>query len=241
MSDLTTLAFQASLQRFISRRNCPQHLYSDNGPNFVGARNDLSRLYKFLRQDKTDTDIQHYLLSHHNITWHSIPQRAPHFGGLWESAVKSMKKHLKRVMGTTLLSFEEMTTVTCQVEACMNSRPTLPITSHNQDGLMTLTASHFLLFQAPAAYPSDPRLPERPNLLRKWNQCQAMVQHFWARWSKEYLNTLQARTKWQTIKPNLQPEDIVVMRPDKTFSCHWPLAKIIETFPGEDGLVRAPG
>ena len=31
--------------------------------------------------------------------------------------------------------------------------------SHNQDGLSTLTASHFLLFNAPNAYPEDPRLP----------------------------------------------------------------------------------
>ena len=238
VSDLTTLAFQASLQRFISRRNCPRHLYSDNGSNFVGAKNELNRLYKFLRQEETDTAIQHYLLKHHNVTWHSIPQRATHFGGLWESAVKSMKKHLKRVMGPTLLNFEEMTTATCQVEACMNSRPILPITSHSQYGLMTLTTSHFLLFQTPAAYPSDPRLPEEPCLLKKWNQCQSMVHHFWARLSKEYLNTLQARTKWQTIKPNLQPEDIVIMKSDKTFSCHWPLARILETFSGDDGLVR---
>ena len=51
-----------------------------------------------------------------------------------------------------------MTTITCQVEACMNSRPLLPLTSHSQDGLVTLTASHFLLFRSPSAYPEDPRI-----------------------------------------------------------------------------------
>ena len=151
-----------------------------------------------------------------------------------------MKKHLKKVSGNTLLTFEELTTISCQVEACMmNSRPLLPMTSHNQDGLTTLTASHFLLFKDPAAYPEDPRLPEKPHLLKRWNQCQAMIQHFWTRWAKEYLNSLQARTKWQTTKPNLQPEDIVIVRPEKHFfSCHWPLGRILETFPGDDGLVR---
>ena len=239
VSDQTTAAFKAALQRFIARRNCPIHLYSDNGPNFTGAKNDLKQLYQFLRKQERDGDIRHYLLNHHNITWHNSPPRSPHFGGLWESAVKGMKKHLKRVIGSPTLTFEELTTISCQVEACMNSRPLLPLTSHNQDGLATLTASHFLLFKTPHAYPEDPRLPEKPHLLKKWNQCQAMVHHFWTRWSKEYLNSLQARTKWQTMRPNLQPGDIVILRPEKHyFSCHWPLGRIIETFPGKDNLVR---
>ena len=46
-----------------------------------------------------------------------IPERAPHFGGLWETAVKSIKKH---IVGTVILTFEEMTTVLTQIEACLN-------------------------------------------------------------------------------------------------------------------------
>ena len=153
--------------------------------------------------------------------------------------MKGMKKHLKRVIGNTLLTYEELTTISCQVEACMNSRPLLPLTSHAQDGLTTLTASHFLLFKAPTSYPADPRLPEKPHLLKKWNQCQSMVQHFWKRWSLEYLNCLQARTKWQSAHPNLQPGDIVLVRPDGFFfSCHWPLGRILQVYPGEDNLFR---
>ena len=239
VSDQTTDAFKAALLRFISRRNCPVHIYSDNGPNFTGARNKLNNLYKLLQQQQSNQEIQQYLSTHQQITWHNTPPRSPHFGGLWESAVTSMKTHLKKVVGNTRLTFEELTTITCQVEACLNSRPLLPLTSHNQDGLTTLTASHFLLFKSPSAYPEDPRIPERPDLLKRWNQCQAMVQHFWTRWSKEYLNNLQARTKWQVEQPNLQPEDIVILRPEKsTFSCHWPLGRITQVFPGQDNLVR---
>ena len=181
VSDQKTPAFQACLQRFISRRGCPQHLYSDNGPNFTGAKNELKYLYSWLRSPSTDEAIHHYLLSHHGVSWHNSPPASPHFGGLWESGVRSMKKHLKRVMGTTAHTFEELTTISCQVEACLNSRPLLPITSHDQDGLMTLTASHFLLHHSPSSYPEDPRIPENPNLLKTWKQCQATVQHFWQR------------------------------------------------------------
>ena len=45
VSDLTTPAFTAALQRFISRRNCPTHLYSDNGSNFIGARISYTNSY----------------------------------------------------------------------------------------------------------------------------------------------------------------------------------------------------
>ena len=237
VSDESTEAFLACFRRFAARRNCPTHLYSDNGSNFLGAKNHFTRLEQLLQRDE-DSEVRHYLSEHHGVTWHMNPAAAPHFGGLWESAVKSAKKHLKRVMGNLRFTFEELTTTACQIEACLNSRPILPLTSHSQDGLMTLTASHFLLYKTPQAVPEDPRLPKEPQYLNTWNKCQSIIHHFWTRWSKEYLGTLQQRSKWQKDKPNLQPEDIVILRSDKVFSCHWPLARILEVHPGKDGKVR---
>ena len=52
VEDLTTEAFLAALKRFISRRGLPVQLHSDNGSNFVGARNDLQLLYKFLKDNQ---------------------------------------------------------------------------------------------------------------------------------------------------------------------------------------------
>ena len=116
ISDLTTPAFIAGLLRFVSRRNRPHTIYSDNGSNFVGAKNQLRDLYRFLRSSET-TSVVHQQLLQHQVTWNTIPERAPHFGGLWESAVRSMKYHLKRVVGSQVLTYEELQTVTCQVEA----------------------------------------------------------------------------------------------------------------------------
>ena len=164
-SDLKTPAFIQCLRRFISRRNCPKSLHCDNGPNFVGARRELEQLYAFLTEEDNDEAIRHFLLQH-QIQWSHIPAASPHFGGLWESAVRSMKKHLRRIMGTLIFTYEELTTITCQVEACLNSRPLLPMTCHNSDGITPLTAGHFLLLDAPNAYPTDPRLPEEPRLLK---------------------------------------------------------------------------
>ena len=237
ISDLTTSAFLAGMDRFVSRRGRPHTIWSDNGSNFVGAKNQLTQLYRFLKTQDFNCSVHQHLLKN-QVTWKNIPARSPNFGGLWEAAVRSMKFHFKRVVGSLILTFEELTTVACQIEACLNSRPMMAITSHNQDGISALTSGHFLILQPPTAYPTDPSTMEEPHLTAKWRMCQSLIQHFWSRWHREYLQTLQARTKWTKQQPNLQEGDVVVLKEDKTFSCHWPLAKVITTYPGSDGLVR---
>ena len=79
VSDLTTEAFIAALKRFISRRGLPTSIHTDNGTNFVGAKNDLQELYRFLSSSTASSSIQSFLLTN-RITWHNIPVRAPHFG-----------------------------------------------------------------------------------------------------------------------------------------------------------------
>ncbi len=74
----------------------------------------------------TSSGILSDFCTHRNIEWQLIPEHGPHFGGLWEAAVKSAKKHLRLTIGDSKLSFEELTTVLTQVEACLNSRPLIP-------------------------------------------------------------------------------------------------------------------
>ena len=73
-------------------------LWSDNRTNFVGAAHEISALFQFLRSQHTKSAIIDFLSSH-KIEWKFIPQHAPHFGGLWEACVISMKTHLHRIVG----------------------------------------------------------------------------------------------------------------------------------------------
>ena len=77
--DLTTEAFVAALDRFVSRRGLPFHIHSDNGLNFIGAKNELHALYQMFKGKETQNLIQSYLLSQ-QVQWHTIPERAPHLG-----------------------------------------------------------------------------------------------------------------------------------------------------------------
>ncbi|XP_033317688.1 uncharacterized protein LOC117215412 [Bombus bifarius] len=98
VSDLTSEAFIAALRRFIARRGFCVTIYSDNGTNFVGANNELRELRNLLQSDDHKVKVQSFLADR-RIEWLFIPPNSPHFGGLWEAAVKTFKRHFRRVAG----------------------------------------------------------------------------------------------------------------------------------------------
>ena len=234
--DLTSEAFIGALRRFISRRGKPSLIWSDNGTNFVGAANELKALFAFLQNTELQRDISNFC-STQSIAWKFIPERAPHFGGLWEAAVKSMKLHLRKVVGENKLTFEDYSTVLAQVEACLNSRPLCPLPD-SDDGIDALTPGHFLIGRPLEALP-DSSFTYQPNsLLRRWQFCQLLVRQFWQRWSDEYFTILRKFTKWNRPDRNMQIGDLVCLRDEGLFPTKWPLARVIAVHPGKDGLVR---
>ncbi|XP_050424577.1 uncharacterized protein LOC126835799 [Adelges cooleyi] len=128
-------------------------MYSDNGTNFVGANNELQQLSSLLQcpdhqQGVMDTAAEN------GIRWHFIPPRAPEFGGLWETAVKSTKFHLKRTVQEARLTYEQFSTYLALVEAALNSRP-LTERSDDPTDVEPLTPGHFLIV-APLTAPLPP-------------------------------------------------------------------------------------
>ena len=236
VSDLTTEAFLACLRRFAARRGKPAVIWSDHGTNFVGAARLLTDLHLFLRKRETEEAVTDFCSSH-GITWEFIPERAPHFGGLWEAAVKSMKKHLHRIVGNVKLRFEELTTVLCQIEACLNSRPLTPLPTDGDSHFEALTPGHFIIGRPIEAIP-DSALDQPMTSLRRWELCQGLVKHFWRRWSAEYLVTLQRLTKWRHPSRNFKVGDVVLLREDTLVPMRWPMARVVKAHTGQDGLVR---
>lgn len=226
--DATTQTFIAALRRMIARRGTINQIHSDNGTNFVGARNILQAI------NKTSGWAQNTM----NIRWKFQPPLSPHHGGLHEAAVKSVKHHIKRVVKNTNLTIEEWFTLLSQVEACVNSRPIQPLSDDQQD-TSALTPGHFLIGQ-PLITLVEPRsLTEtNTNYLTRWEKTQQIYQLIWERWHREYLTTLIQRNKWTKATPNLAPGDLVVIQEDNTPPSRWPIARIIEIHPGRDGLVR---
>ncbi|GFV67826.1 integrase catalytic domain-containing protein [Trichonephila clavipes] len=137
----------ACLQRFIARRSKPSVIWSDNATNFKGARNILSKWNEICKSNR----IQLFS-AEEGIEWNFIPPASPHFGGLWEANIKSMKRILSRVAKSAIMNFEELTTLMAQIEAVLNSRPLSPLSSDPND-LNPLTPGHFLTNCAISSFP----------------------------------------------------------------------------------------
>lgn len=237
VSDLTSEAFIAALRRFIARRGYPSLLWSDHGTNFVGANRELKEFNQFLQKQITQYSISEFC-STKNIIWRFIPEHSPHFGGLWESTVKSVKIYLRKIVGTVKLTFEELITVLTQIEACLNSRPLVSINSHSDDSIEVLTPGHFLIGRPLTCLPDSDTSTSSISLLRRWHLCQYLVRHFWNRWSVEYLSTLNKYSKWHRPVKNVSVDDVVVVHEDGMVPTLWPLARVVRVYPGKDGLVR---
>ncbi|XP_043263445.1 uncharacterized protein LOC122403778 [Colletes gigas] len=237
VSDLTSEAFIAALRRFIARRGLCTSISSDNGTNFVGANNELRELKTLLDSDDHINKVKTFLADR-LIDWNFIPPLSPHFGGLWEAAVKSFKYHLKRVTGPGLFTFEDCNTLIIEIEAILNSRPLTPISSDAND-LLVLTPGHFLIGDSLTSLRERDFRDTPSNRLSSWQHIQKLKQHFWIRWHCEYLNELTNRSKWSTGAHQIKEGTIVLLREDNTPPMQWPLGKVIKVHPGSDGIIRA--
>lgn len=112
-TDMTAKGFIAAFRRFTARGGNYQDLYSDNGTNFVGADKQMQEMFNSA-QSSLPGELSE-LLSLEKTTWHYIPPHSPNFGGLWESSLRGTKTHLKKVVGNSIITNEEMSTVLAQV------------------------------------------------------------------------------------------------------------------------------
>lgn len=230
VTDLSTTAFLAAFDRFVARRGLPTDIYSDCGTNFVGALRQL-------RQFFLDSTVRSQVSSHLPCSWHFNPPSAPHFGGLWEAAVKSMKKLLVRTVGVHTLTFEELATVVCRIESVLNSRPLTPLSSEPGD-FESLTPGHFLTGQPLLCVP-EPDVSDAPSrLVSRWKLLHQCHQAFRKRWSSEYLNNLQVRSKWTASDTPLKVGDLVCIKDNLSTPLCWRLGRVTELLPGQDRVVR---
>jgi hypothetical protein len=231
-SDLSSETFLNALKRFISRRGPVDTFYSDNATNFVGT---VSHMKNLLKQGFSET-VKRELLEN-QIKWKFIPPNAPHWGGSWEAAVKSFKTHLFRVIGAQILSYEELYTLLCQIEAVLNTRP-LGLLSADPSEPAPLMPAHFLNTVPLRSLPAAEITEERIHRLSRYSLLENLVQSYWRRWSMEFLHTLQSREKWNTDSRPITVGTVVLIITDNAPPLHWPLGIVTEIYPGKDGAIR---
>ncbi|XP_076298051.1 uncharacterized protein LOC143217548 [Lasioglossum baleicum] len=233
-TDYSTNGFIAAYKRFISRRGICATLSSDCGTNFIGADKELRNLFQ---ASSKEAAALANIFANDGTRWKFNPPSSPHFGGKWEAAVKSVKFHLKRVIGDTGLTYEEFSTLLSQIEAILNSRPLCPLSDDPTDP-SALTPGHFLIGTALTTTP-EPAIIDLPNSrLSRWQLLRQMLERFWKRWSAEYLQHLQTISKWQRRSDAFKIGSLVLVADERYPPSKWALGRIIDVHPGQDNLVR---
>ncbi|XP_055585254.1 uncharacterized protein LOC129738093 [Uranotaenia lowii] len=216
VADLSTQSFLASFKRFTAIRGTPKLVMCDNAKNFVGADRELRELkqlfvdQQFQRTVITEAEVD-------GVDFKFIPPRSPNFGGLWEAAVKSFKRHFRRTIGNNPLTYDELHTVVHQISAILNSRPLTPL-SNDPDDYQALTPGHFLIV----------------SVARKRNVRAADLAKVVYRISANLHN----RTKWTKKRNNIHVGTMVLIMEEYMPKQSWCLGRVINCIPGPDGHVR---
>ncbi|GBL61374.1 hypothetical protein AVEN_99953-1 [Araneus ventricosus] len=226
VNSLSSDAFLLALRRFIARRGRPRTIYCDNGTNFRGASNDLSKLNwsKILKETRTP-----------KIFWKFIPPTAAWWEGWWERLVRTLKDLLKRTLGKSVLTSNELYTVICDCESIINCRP-LTYVSENPEELIPLTPSMFLI-ENRSSNTGDIEQLNSSSLNKRIKYRSKLLKDLRQRFRKEYLGQLVQKHNEKHSR-NPQVGEIVLVGDDNKKRLFWVLAKIIELIPGRDGKIR---
>ena len=165
-----------AFQRFFNRPRIPERIHSENALYLT------STAKTFEESNFTTTEIQkHAELK--KITWKFIPPGAPHFGGTWEGLIGMSKRLFVSITGTRKLQEDSFSTLICQVEALLHSRPLTSVSSDIRD-LESLTPGHFLT-RMTTGLPADTIISSNDRETGKlWNNVNSIMNEFWTRLSE---------------------------------------------------------
>lgn len=221
-----------ALRRCMTRRGRIKSVTCDNGGNFIATNRMLQEEMKVWNSTKMGAFYQQ-----EGIEFKFNPPTASHFGGIFERLIRSAKKILSSLLGNQVVTDEVMSTIFCEVEGVLNSRPLTPVIMDAQSDT-PLTPNHLLFARSGGEF--IPGLFNHKDCYgrRRWRQVQFLTDQFWMRWKQEYLQTLQVRQKWVSTKENLQQNDIVLIVDNTQPRGKWLTGRVTETIKDKLGRVR---
>src|SRR4029434_9738584 len=190
-------AFLLALRRFISRRGKPFKIWADRGTNFRAGDRELNQCFQAM-----DPKLQEHL-ANQQISFNFNPPGSPHFGGVWEREIRSVKNALRVILGNQTTSEAVLHTVLIEVEGIMNSKPLGYFSSAASDP-DPVTPNLLLMGRRDASLQQAIFANSKLLWRRKWRHSQMLADHFWTRFIRDYLPNLQPRGKWLREVQNLE-------------------------------------
>ncbi|XP_068240115.1 uncharacterized protein [Palaemon carinicauda] len=228
--------FVLALRRFCATDGAPSFITSDNHQTFKTASNLLQGLYE-------EDEVQQFLRKT-GIEWRFQTPRAPWKGGFFERLIGVTKRTLQIPLGKKYLPDAHVLTLVKEAEAVVNNRPLMYSGDKCEDEV--LTPSH--LVRGSMINLMAPILPDDHlnatftswRLRDRYLKLTDSLKAFRERWRKEYLSAMRARHDCRSGEPSkLHPGDVVLVKQDNQKRATWPLGRVVETYPDDDGVVRS--
>ena len=245
VTELSTEQVLLAMRRFVARRGKPNLMISDNAKAFKLAKRFLTRWDSIL----TDPSFQDYF-SNAQIEWKFIVEYASWMGGFYERMVGTVKRALKKAVRYSKLTLIQLQTVIVEVEAVVNSRPLIYVSSEISDRV-TLTPADFLSSNSKLGFLNvdEMEVPEigsnestEAKLLNGWIKGQKLLKRFWDSWRNEYLLSLRERSnnikKCKSEKGEPKVDDVILVKEQLPRS-RWKIGRIIDLVPSSDGICRS--
>ena len=236
INELTTLSFLNCFKRFTSRRGTPSLVVSDNAKTFKAAS-------RFFKKCGRDTGVNNFM-NERKIDWRFNLAKTPWAGGMFERMIQSVKRCLRKVLGNSKLTQDELYSTLTEIEATINSRP---LTYQYELG-EALTPSHLLYGRRLSPFSLNVEANDisdteseisHDSVTKRFLYLQRKLNSFWNRWSKEYLVELREHQRLKKTAPAVIEEgEVVLVQDEATKRCQWKLGLIEERITGKDGQVR---
>ncbi|XP_055584832.1 uncharacterized protein LOC129737696 [Uranotaenia lowii] len=227
---LTAQSCIMAIRRFISRRGPASEYFSDNGTNLRGASKEIIKQVREIDNvcaDEFTTAI---------TSWHFIPPGTPHMGGAWERMVRSVKQVMTALDDGRRLNDEILLTTLAETEDMINSRP---LTLVSSDPVVNALCPNVFLRGSDPNEPHEVIKPTNPAeaLRDAYKRSQQLADDLWKRWIKEYVPTVNQRSKWFSEADPLKKGDLVYVV-DGNRRKAWVRGIIEEPIFSSDGRVR---
>lgn len=174
------------------------------------------------------------------IQWKFIVEHAPWWGGFYERLVGLTKQVLRKTLGTSSLTFEELSTKLSEVKAMLNSRPLTHVYTELNEPEPLCPALFFtgrrlslLNLRQEIAVLSSSHLKQILSHRSK------LLNQFWKIWASEYLNELQNYQLSGKTPTQLKTGDLVLLSEPMLPRQMWKIGGIESTFPGRNGEIRS--
>ena len=144
------------------------------------------------------------------VQWSFNPPAAPHFEGVHEIMVKAAKNTIINILRDADINYEELATAFVGAQGFINGKPLTYQLLHPADKV-PLNPNHFLYGQLGGMFAPDSVDETQFNLKKRWRRVQELIRHFWQRWLREWIPSLNCRKKWNSDKDDFKIGDVVLL------------------------------